>query len=68
MKLPSSDDRIWIGIAGALPFAIVAILMFIACAYYAYFGEWAIAVTVLLNALVASVAPLGVYLVSKLDI
>lgn len=68
MKLPASDDPIWILIAGAAPFAVAAIAMFIACGYYLYLAEWANAVQVGLNALVASILPLGVYGIRKMGL
>lgn len=60
MKLPDSTDPVWILIAGAAPFALAAMVMFIACGYYSYVGEWTSAVQVGLNALVASILPVGV--------
>lgn len=68
MKLPDSTDPIWILIAGAAPFAIAAIVMFIACGYYIYIAEWASAVQVGLNAFVASILPVGVYGIRKMGL
>lgn len=68
MKLPDSDDPIWILIAGAAPFAFAAIGMFIACGYYIYLGDVTNAVQAGLNASVASILPLGVYGIRKMGL
>lgn len=68
MKLPDSDDPIWILIAGAAPFALAAIGMFIACGYYSYLGDVTNAVQSGLNASIASILPIGVYGIRKMGL
>lgn len=68
IKLPDSNDPIWILIAGATPFAIAAIVMFISCGYYVSIAEYGEAVKVGFNALIASMLPLGVWVIRKLGL
>lgn len=68
MKIPTKDDPIWILIAGSAPFALAAIVMFIACGYYLYLSDWTNAVQVGLNAFVASILPLGAYGIRKMGL
>lgn len=68
MKIPDKSDPVWILIAGAAPFALAAVVMFIACGYYLYLADWTDAVQVGLNALVASMLPLGAYGIRKIGL
>ena len=68
MKIPDKNDPVWILIAGAAPFALAAIVMFTACGYYLYLVDWTNAVQVGLNALVASILPLGAYGIHKMGL
>lgn len=68
MSIPDKDDPVWILIAGAIPFAIASIVMFIACGYYAYLAEWSSAVQTGINALVASMLPVGVCVIRKMGL
>lgn len=68
MKIPDKNDPVWILIAGAAPFALAAVVMFITCGYYLYLADWANAVQVGLNAIVASVLPLSFYGIRKMGL
>lgn len=62
MKIPKSDDPIWIFIVGSTPFTLAALVMFSMSGYYLYNNEWGSAVVIGLNAIIASIpAMLTVY-------
>ena len=65
MKLPNSNDPIWIFIAGSTPFILAAIVMFSMSGYYLYSHEWGSALVIGLNAMIASIPAMLIVLVKK---
>lgn len=68
MKLPKSDDSIWILIAGSTPFALVGIVMSSMSGYYFYSHEWGSALVIGLNAMIASIPAMLTLYVSKVGL
>lgn len=68
MKLPKSNDPIWILIAGSTPFALAAIVMFSMSGYYLYSHEWGSAVVIGLNAMIASIPAMLTLYISKMGL